>query len=971
MYKPLIKLIVTFSLFFSSTFSLAQIALEEMVVTSQKREQNILDVPSALQAFSGEMLEDAGVRDTNDLVSLIPDMMMSGEDAGRANIWLRGIGSTKFDIGSEGSNAFFVDEVYMSRNQSILSGLVDLERIEVLKGPQGTLYGRNALGGAISVYYKKPTSEFEQKIKVTAGDTGQEQFSYMMSGELSQDLYGRLILGYQDKEGVHKDNTFGGDTGTSNENIRATLFGEGNNYEWSITADRAFSKDHAAVSEATICARGNTTCTTEQTNLIQPSLQADAAGLDIFVTNFATTAAYIPLGADADARDAAALAQITSDPYSANLSDATFIKREDTLFAGKFKSFREDYDLTLLISTNQNTGEELKDFDSTAAKSFMQGSDQKTNQSSLELRWNSKPEDEIQWVTGLYTYLDNGNRTDIFRTGPDSVFNQQAVLATAIVDAGMFSNANYITALGNVADPTYFPSNAALINSFNTAKGTTLDTYGTAQLDLSINNKSSAVFGQVTIPMTDRWNITLGARYTYDYKGMVYQTSSNSVGIPDALIIPGCTDQTINEDGSTGCDGTFNQNLLGQDVAFDANDFSGTAYTLQQQSGQAAVIAGALLAQPATAGVLSGAGCLAFDNIGDATTNPNGLAEEDFIGTEGWVAANAGLLGTADCNTNFATLASLQGVGIAPIASSAQVFRLDLDESWSSVDPKLTIDFKPNDRSMVWYTYSTGFKAGGWQYANYFESAASQGFDPEELEMHEIGYKGTFLNDSLSLSAVAYGYDWSDKQVIKVSVIQGLPVGLTRNAAESSINGLDLNLRARVADQTIINFNYSYIDASYDNYCDDSRDWSEVHGNFTSCKLDPATGLPDNTGAYDRSGGKMPWTPDNAMVLSVEHVEPSRIGDIIISTSYSHKTNIGNADERVAGLTLLDDLARLNFSTAIEFNNGTTLRGFCTNCLDKDDDIGFTLLYPGDQGGGARIKYYDGLRAGLEVIHRF
>jgi len=55
----------------------------------------------------------------------------------------------------------------------------------------------------------------------------------------------------------------------------------------------------------------------------------------------------------------------------------------------------------------------------------------------------------------------------------------------------------------------------------------------------------------------------------------------------------------------------------------------------------------------------------------------------------------------------------------------------------------------------------------------------------------------------------------------------------------------------------------------------------------------------------------------------------------------------------------------------IEFNNGTTLRGYCTNCLDVDDDIGFTLLYPGDQGGGARIKYYDGLRAGLEVIHRF
>jgi iron complex outermembrane receptor protein len=197
MYKSFMKLIVTVSLFFTSTFSLAQIALEEMVVTSQKREQNLLDVPSALQAFSGSMLEGAGVRDTDDLVTMIPDMLMSGEDAGRANIWLRGIGSTKFDIGSEGSNAFFVDEIYMARGQSILTGLVDLERIEVLKGPQGTLYGRNALGGAISVFYKKPTSETEQRIKLGAGDNGQEKFSYLLSGELADGLFGRMILSYQ------------------------------------------------------------------------------------------------------------------------------------------------------------------------------------------------------------------------------------------------------------------------------------------------------------------------------------------------------------------------------------------------------------------------------------------------------------------------------------------------------------------------------------------------------------------------------------------------------------------------------------------------------------------------------------------------------------------------------------------------------------------------------------------------------
>ena len=921
MFKNLLKFTFTLLLLVTSSFSLAQAALEEMVVTSQKRAQNLLDVPSALQAFSGEMLEAAGVRDTDDLATMIPDMMMSGEDAGRANIWLRGIGSTKFDIGSEGSNAFFVDEVYMARGQSILSGLVDIERIEVLKGPQGTLYGRNALGGAISVFYKKPSSEFEQKIKVGGGNNGQENFSYMVSGQLATDLYGRMALSYQDDDGAHRDNTFPGDIGPSNENIRFSLFGEGSDYEWSFTADSSVSKEDAMVSEAIICKRDDTTCTAAQRNLIQPNLFATASGLDIFVTDFSRSTAYAASGGDA-----AALAEIRSDKYSSNLSEDTAGERTDIMLSGKFKTFQDNYDLTLLVSTNQNQGFELKDFDSTKAKSFVQGMDQKTNQSSIELRWNSKPEDEIQWVAGVYSFLDYGERTDIFRTGPDSVFNQAAVAAAAYIDVGMFNVAN-LSALASAASYVPTASKTALVNTVTTARATSLTGYGTAGLDLDINNKSSAAFGQVTIPMADQWNITLGARYSYDTKGMTYTTSSNSVGVPHALVLPGCTPNTVNQDGTIGCS-TFN--------AADAS----TLYTTAQKQGQFAVVTGAYAGAPSFIGGLPG-----WQTTCQAATD----------------AAN---IGSAACNANFTILANAQGVGIAPIASVQQVFTVNKQASWSSTDPKVTIDYKPTESSMLWYTYATGFKSGGWQFANYFKELVEQGFDPEELEMNEIGYKGSFLNDSLSVSAVAYAYDWTDKQVIKVSVVQGLPVGITQNAGSSKINGLDLNLRASVADQTIINFNYAYIDAAYDVFCDDSRDWTDVHGSFTSC---------DSTkvGAYNRSGGKMPWTPDNAMVLSVEHVEPTTIGDVIINTSYSYKTNVGNADERVAGLTFLDEIARLNFSTTIEFNNGTSLRGFCTNCLDVDDDIGFTLIYPGGQGGGARVKYYDGMRAGLEVVHQF
>ena len=908
MIKSILKFTITLSLFLTSTVSLAQVALEEMVVTSQKREQNLLDVPSALQAFSGDMLEDAGVRDTNDLTRLVPDMMMSGEDVGRANIWLRGIGSTAFDTGSESSNALFVDEIFMSRAQSVMTGLVDIERVEVLKGPQGTLYGRNALGGAISIYYKKPTSEFEQKLKAGLGDSGYQSFSYMISGELADNLYGRLIFGTQDVEGAHKETLRGEDDGPENQNVRFSLFGEGNDYEWSLTADYSKSDVDELVSEAKICEDAVTVCNSAQYNLIKASPAAAAAGIDIFQTNLAGAAAY--------ASDAAGIASLRADKYSAASDLDTFAVNEDNLISAKIKFFRDDYDLTVIAATNQNQGEERRDFDATAAKSFTQSSFQKTNQSSFELRWNSKPEDQIQWVAGIYSFLDYGDRFDGFKTGPEGLFNQGAAAAVAVADGGLFE-AGSLANVGALKAGTYTGPAATktlLAKTWATATAQDYDNWGTANLDLRINNKSSAAFGQVTIPMADRWNITLGARYSYDVKGMTYITSSNAVGVPSQLITPDCT-QTCAD--------------------FDAGD-PATWYSATMDAQQKAVVDGAIAAAGAAAALV---------------TEFAAITSEDTAGN-------------ADYRAAFAKAVELQGVGIAPIASVANVFEVNKKASWTSTDPKMTIDYKPNDNSMVWFTVATGYKGGGWQFANYFRDLVEQGFDPEELEMYEIGYKGSFLDDSLRLSAAAYTYDWTDKQLIKVKVVQGLPLGIKQNAGSSTINGLDLNLTARVSQGTTLNFNYAYIDAQYDDYCDDSRDWSEVHGSFTSCSNTAA-------GAYQRAGGKMPWTPEQAMIFSFDHIEPTRIGDVVISGSYSYKSDIALGDERVEGLTLNDTVERLNFSTAIEFNNGTTLRGFCTNCLDEKDDLAFALIYPQSQGGGARVKYYPGVRAGLEVIHRF
>ena len=115
----------------------------------------------------------------------------------------------------------------------------------------------------------------------------------MLSGELGQDLYGRIILGYQDQEGMHKDNTFGGDTGTKNENIRFSLFGEGTNHEWSFTADNAKSKIMLQYLKLLFVKEIQLLVLLHKKPYSTTSLAATTSGLDIFVTDFSKTAAYV------------------------------------------------------------------------------------------------------------------------------------------------------------------------------------------------------------------------------------------------------------------------------------------------------------------------------------------------------------------------------------------------------------------------------------------------------------------------------------------------------------------------------------------------------------------------------------------------------------------------------------------------------------------------------------------------------
>lgn len=185
----------------SSAISLnASAQLEEVVVTAQKRAESLQDVPVAVSAFQGDQLENFGVGDTQALALVTPSLVFNNRGP-VGQPFIRGIGTTLSLLGLEPSVATYVDDQYYARPFGSIMELPDIERIEVLKGPQGTLYGRNATGGAIRIVTRDPTDEFEGKIKLSAGNYGYFGLSNYVQGGLADNLYGSFSALYKQRDG--------------------------------------------------------------------------------------------------------------------------------------------------------------------------------------------------------------------------------------------------------------------------------------------------------------------------------------------------------------------------------------------------------------------------------------------------------------------------------------------------------------------------------------------------------------------------------------------------------------------------------------------------------------------------------------------------------------------------------------------------------------------------------------------------
>jgi iron complex outermembrane receptor protein len=198
---------------------------DTIVVTATKRSEDIQDVAMSVSAVSGDYIEEAGIANVAELARSIPSVSITQSNNNRnSTVFIRGIGTSGTNPGIEQSVGIFIDGVYILAAGPIQGNLQDVNSVEVLRGPQGTLYGRNTPVGAVNITTRAPSQTAEAGVTIGVGDYSDKRISSYVGGGITDNLAGRLTAWYSDRDG-YETNLFDGDdiNGQSQSGVRGRL----------------------------------------------------------------------------------------------------------------------------------------------------------------------------------------------------------------------------------------------------------------------------------------------------------------------------------------------------------------------------------------------------------------------------------------------------------------------------------------------------------------------------------------------------------------------------------------------------------------------------------------------------------------------------------------------------------------------------------------------------------------------------
>ena len=185
--------------------------LEEVVVTAQKRTERLRDVPVSISVFSDESIDQTSVRELKDIAGYIPNLQISEGNDFRSTVTIRGVGAQSRNIGFDSRVGVYVDGVYVGQSPAINQELLNLERVEVLRGPQGTLFGKNTVAGAINLVTKKPDDELHGEVSVDIGNLNYRELKGLVNVPVSDTVSAAFSVAKTDRDGYVRNIVTGND----------------------------------------------------------------------------------------------------------------------------------------------------------------------------------------------------------------------------------------------------------------------------------------------------------------------------------------------------------------------------------------------------------------------------------------------------------------------------------------------------------------------------------------------------------------------------------------------------------------------------------------------------------------------------------------------------------------------------------------------------------------------------------------
>ena len=764
--------------------------MEEVIVTAQRSEESLQEVPIAITALTGEMLEDKGIINPSDLQMSAPNVSFTATNFGNSSFSIRGIGRLVISASGEAGVSTHLNEIPVATNLNAIE-FFDVQRVEVLRGPQGTLFGRNATGGSINMVTAMPTYDnLNGFVDVEAGDYNHFRVKGAINVPFSDTMAIRLAGfalerdGYIENLAADSRSTVDGSAlpnidddidGRDIKALRATWswdFSENGNV-W-VQYNQFDEDDDRARITNQICKRTalpTLGCEPNEVGFDSPHLGATTGGLFFALNGLGT----IPLGAPGTGQ------YVTYDHPQPNLGIREMFTDFEPVFEYEEElwSFGADYEFerftVSLLGAAQET-EYLAQMDYNMDVSVRLPASPPTL--GLNGRWpTSAPAGGAGGdVTGA-----NGCR---YRDGTAGIFGgcvvpnaDQRLFALDQADA----ETEYWTVEARIASQFDGPFNFQLgVSAYENERfgdyyvnANSLDSVGLVGVGLigfpplyptmfnvagnpddPSGGEGQAIFAEGYFDLTDRLKLTLGARYNKDEKH-----------VNDA-----------------------NQFLASADQYFFLNNFllPGAAAGTEAALG---LPPGSVPATPATA---IAAGSLHPDYQAALSSMPGN--------TLGGVDRRWGRLGTwmIGAPASAAELAIMQANGVSQAdidaASATQAFSPERaaisntvgptqgfnelraingnpsDNEWTSTTGRIGLDYQMADDVLLYAFFSRGYKPGGFNppIGAAFQDDTSFAFDEEEVDSIEVGFKSTLLDGQLTLNGTAFLYDYTGLQVTRI-----------------------------------------------------------------------------------------------------------------------------------------------------------------------------------------------------------